>query len=90
MIMKTTMLSYRTFHLISNNSKFNCFSLHSFQGLSALMLSVQEGHWDTAKFLLEQQAAIEQTDNVGRTPLMIASAEGHVAIVELLLDKGYR
>lgn len=52
------------------------------------MLAVKEGHWAASEWLLQHHAPLEQTDASGRTALMLASAEGHVGLIELLLDKG--
>ena len=41
-----------------------------------------------SEWLLQYQAPLEQTDSSGRTALMLAAAEGHVGLIELLLDKG--
>lgn len=53
-----------------------------------LLLAVREGHWAVAERLIQNHAGLEQTDNVGRTALMLAAMEGHVGLVDLLLDKG--
>ena len=52
------------------------------------MLAVKEGHWATTERLIQHQATVNQTDGAARTPLIMAASEGHVAIIELLLDKG--
>jgi ankyrin repeat protein len=63
--------------------------------LTALMWAT--GHADnagsadaqaTVTLLLERGAAIDATDNRGRTPLMIAAERGHAAIVALLMAHG--
>ena len=61
------------------------------QGETALHLAARFGHVECARVLLEgsdtQQANIELAENVfGWTPLFIASVEGHLSIVELLVD----
>ncbi|KAL8857436.1 MAG: hypothetical protein Q9178_005930 [Gyalolechia marmorata] len=61
------------------------------QGETALHLAARFGHVECAKALLKgsdiQQANIELAENVfGWTPLFIASVEGHLSIVELLVD----
>lgn len=49
---------------------------------------MKEGHWVTAEKLLQHHAPLDQTDGSQKTPLMIAAQEGHVGLLELLLDKG--
>ena len=53
-----------------------------------MLLAVKEGHWAVTERLLQHHAPLEQCDPVGRSPLMLAAAEGHVGLIELLLDKG--
>src|SRR5262249_17959781 len=40
------------------------------------------------KALLEKGANVNEKDSDGRTPLLLASANGHYPVVKLLLDKG--
>ena len=41
-----------------------------------------------SKVLLKEGAGLEQTDRLGRTPLIVAAAEGHTGVLELLLQVG--
>jgi ankyrin repeat protein len=46
----------------------------------------QNGHVAIVKALLEADAAVNQAETDGCTPLYIASQEGHVAIVKALIE----
>ena len=46
------------------------------------------GLLDEIDHLLDQGADVDTKDNYGRTPLFIASEEGHVPIVKKLLERG--
>lgn len=68
---------------------YNLFTNHWLlvQDMPALLLAVREGHWAVSERLLQHFAPLEQTDNLGRTALMMAAAESHMGLLELLLDK---
>jgi ankyrin repeat protein len=50
-----------------------------------LVKAAQNGNNETTKALLTQGAPVDAKDNAGRTPLMLASANNHVAVCVLLL-----
>jgi len=58
------------------------------QGDTVLSMVAAEGHEDVFKFLLEEGAELNTTNNKGRTPLMEAALRGRLAIVQLLLKEG--
>lgn len=59
------------------------------KGEPPLICAVSEGQWEVVELIIaHNQNTIEQTDNLGKTSLMLASAEGHLGILELLLSNG--
>ncbi|CAC5376406.1 unnamed protein product [Mytilus coruscus] len=50
-----------------------------------LIESAWEGHADVIKLLMEMDCNINETDEFGRTALFVASARGHLDVVEMLL-----
>lgn len=58
------------------------------RGDPALVLAARYGQRDTVRLLLDQGAAVESRDGLGRTALIAAAAEGDAAMVALLLGRG--
>lgn len=46
-----------------------------------------KGHQDVCEALLEAGAKIDETDNEGKAPLVLASQGGHTALVNLFIEK---
>lgn len=56
--------------------------------MTPLFLAVKHGMWSCVEYLLDQQASIEHCDQQGRTCLIVAATEGHLAVIDSLLEKG--
>jgi len=55
-------------------------------GSTALHASVHGGHYEVAKYLIEQGINVDTCDQYGRTALHYASYYSHYNIVKLLVD----
>ena len=58
------------------------------RSLTPLHLSIEQKHFQIAKFLLENGAAINTRDNRGNTPLHTAAYYGNIDIISELLQHG--
>jgi hypothetical protein len=58
------------------------------QGWTALYIAAKIGEADCAMLLLEYDANVDKPAMDGQTPLLVASAEGHSEVIELLLEFG--
>lgn len=59
------------------------------QGQTALHWACRNGHYDTTRFLLEQQADVNgRMEWNPSTPLSLATAYGHLPIIEFLINNG--
>ena len=57
--------------------------------LAPLHLAARGGHYDVARLLVSQGAAIDPlVHSFGATPLMLAAEKGHLAVLCLLVDEG--
>jgi E3 ubiquitin-protein ligase mind-bomb len=56
-------------------------------GFAAFHLAALNGHRDVVKCLLQSRADKEILNNRRQTPLMLAVAQLHASIIELLVDK---
>jgi ankyrin repeat protein len=57
--------------------------------MTPLLLAVKHGMWSCVEYLLDHQASIEHCDKQKRTCLIIAASEGHLAVIDSLLEKGF-
>ena len=71
--------------LLKRHAQVDAVNLRS---LPSLLCAAKAGHWQVIDILLQQGAALAQTDKHGRTVLMVAASEGHLGVVEMLLSKG--
>lgn len=55
-------------------------------GRSALLESCSNGHDEVARYLLDNKADVNSSDNDGYTPLHLASWYGHEVVVQTLLE----
>ena len=60
--------------------------MKSDEGRSALWESCSNGHDEVARYLLDNKADVNTSDNEGYTPLHLASWFGHEAVVQTLLE----
>ncbi|KAI6188270.1 hypothetical protein M3Y98_00336700 [Aphelenchoides besseyi] len=62
------------------------------EGKSALICAVHSGSWDIVLSVLNNSQTDINTDTSveGWTPLMVASINGHVGLIDLLLNRGLR
>jgi hypothetical protein len=60
----------------------------AFSPATPLLAAVSARNLSQAGILLDQHAATEDRDGLGRTPLIIATIQGQVEMVRLLLDHG--
>lgn len=58
------------------------------QGHTLLIIAAREGHFDIARFLLEQRARVRSVTAFGDSALMLASLRGHLELVRLLVAHG--
>jgi ankyrin repeat protein len=57
-------------------------------GMSALLYAAREGHFDTARALVEGGANVNIASGDKMTPMVMAIANGHYDLAKLLLDHG--
>jgi ankyrin repeat protein len=59
------------------------------RGCTALTLAAFRGHLETVRYLVEELGAdVDISDSESLTPLYIAAASGHLAVVRVLLELG--
>ncbi len=51
-------------------------------------MAAERGKREIVRLLLEARAKVDQADNDGRTPLLLAALNDHAQVVRLLLDRG--
>jgi hypothetical protein len=64
------------------------YKMHAFMGRTAAHIAAEYGKFQILVYIIEQQANINALDNSGIPPLFLAMKEGHLEIVELLIEFG--
>jgi ankyrin repeat protein len=57
-------------------------------GTSLLGIAARAGNLELAKLLLQNRASPHRKNRYGDTPLLLATSQGHTAIMQVLLDAG--
>lgn len=58
------------------------------QGKTPLVLALENGHLEVARFLIAMGATLDDADEAGRTPLHVAAQQGFGELVEVLVREG--
>ena len=71
-----------------NKEILELFLAKRFDANGIYRLAIQEENIEMVRLLLENGANIDQTDELGNTPLFITAYKGNIGMVNLLLEKG--
>jgi len=70
----------------SANASITCVNSKSW---TPLLCAVKCGQWEIVEYLLARNVKIiNQSDKHGRDSLILAASEGHLAIIDILIEKG--
>lgn len=75
-------------HLLDHGAEVNHEDVDGRTALSvaALCVPASKGHASVVSLLIDRGAEVDHCDKDGMTPLLVAAYEGHVDVVDLLLE----